>query len=160
MTLYEIDNAIMALIDADTGEISDFDALEALNMERETKIENVALAVKNLTAEAAAIGEEVKRLQERKKAAENKAARFKEFMQYALAGEKFKTPRVSVSYRNTKAVEVDNETFVKWAMDSLRDDLLTFADPEPNKRELKTFLEEGNACEGAELVNRVSVIIK
>ena len=43
MNIYEIDRAITDLFDAETGEIIDFDALAALQMERDQKIENVAL---------------------------------------------------------------------------------------------------------------------
>ena len=43
MKLYEIDEAIMACIDAETGEIIDADKLDKLTMERDAKIENVDL---------------------------------------------------------------------------------------------------------------------
>ena len=40
MNLYEIDKAILELVDEETGEIADWDAFEQLQMEREQKIEN------------------------------------------------------------------------------------------------------------------------
>lgn len=52
-TLYEIDAAILECVDAETGEIIDPDALTALTMQREQKIENVALYYKNLLSDAA-----------------------------------------------------------------------------------------------------------
>ena len=58
MNIYEIDNAMMSLIDEETGEIKDFTAFEELQMQREEKIENVALWYKNLVAESKAIREE------------------------------------------------------------------------------------------------------
>ena len=54
MNLYEIDAAITALVDPETGEISDFDAFDQLSMARDQKIENIALYYKNLVADAAA----------------------------------------------------------------------------------------------------------
>ena len=58
MKLYEIDPAIDALIekliDPETGEITDTSAIEALEMEKAKKIENLACYIKNLTADAAA----------------------------------------------------------------------------------------------------------
>ena len=48
MTLYEIDAALAALMDPETGEIADIAAFEQLQMDRQTKIENVALWRKNL----------------------------------------------------------------------------------------------------------------
>ena len=47
MTLYEIDSSLMSLVDEETGEILDKEAFDAVVMERDTKIENVALWVKN-----------------------------------------------------------------------------------------------------------------
>lgn len=61
MTLYEIDSAIMDCVDEETGEIIDLEKLEALNIERDKKVEGIALAVKNYAAEAKAIKEEGKR---------------------------------------------------------------------------------------------------
>ena len=48
MKLYEIDEQILNCIDAETGEIIDADMLNALQMERDAKIEGVALWIKDL----------------------------------------------------------------------------------------------------------------
>ena len=42
MTLYDIDESIAALIDPDTGEITDYAALDALQMERSEKVGQIA----------------------------------------------------------------------------------------------------------------------
>lgn len=103
MKLYEIDQKIQAIldgaeVDAETGELLlDTEELEALQMEREAKLEGVALAIKNLSAEAAAIREEEKKLAERRKVTENKVERLKGWLAWALDGGKLSTPRVSVS---------------------------------------------------------------
>ena len=47
-SLYEIDFEIMNCIDFETGEVVDVEKLTELQMEREHKIESVALWVKNL----------------------------------------------------------------------------------------------------------------
>ena len=47
--LYEIDAEILASVDQETGEILDIEKLDALQMERERKLEGVALWVKDLT---------------------------------------------------------------------------------------------------------------
>ena len=47
MTLYEIDSAIMDCVDEETGEIIDLEKLETLNIERDKKVEGIAVAVKN-----------------------------------------------------------------------------------------------------------------
>ena len=66
--LYEIDNEILACVDAETGEILDTERLDALQMEREAKLEGVALWEKDLTAEANAVKEEADKLMARKRA--------------------------------------------------------------------------------------------
>lgn len=42
MTLYEIDSTIMDCVDEETGEIIDLEKLEALNIERDKKVEGIA----------------------------------------------------------------------------------------------------------------------
>lgn len=81
MTLYEIDSTIMDCVDEETGEIIDLEKLEALNIERDKKVEGIALAVKNYAAEAKAIKEEE---------------------------EKLKTARVSVFYKSNESVTIDD----------------------------------------------------
>lgn len=99
MTIYEIDEQITSLIDEETGEIKDFEAFEALQMERNDKIDNMAAWVVDLKAQAKAIAEQVKVLQERKKAAENKAESLKNYLNIILDGQKFTSPRCSVSFK-------------------------------------------------------------
>ena len=50
MNIYDIDKAIEACVDTETGEIIDGEKLDALQMERAAKIEGVACWVKNLPA--------------------------------------------------------------------------------------------------------------
>ena len=122
--LYEIDKEIIACTDLETGEIIDQTKLDALQMERERKLENVALWVKDLRAEAEAIGNEVQALNARKKAAERKAEALKTWLGEALAGEVFKTPKVRISYTHNSRLNVTDE---KAAIEYIEK---TFADPE------------------------------
>ena len=80
MTIYEIDQSIASLVDPNTGEIGDYDMFCELQMEREAKVENMALWIKNLNAEADAIKAERDNLYEREKAARNKADRLKKYL--------------------------------------------------------------------------------
>lgn len=158
MTLYEIDTAIMALVDPETGEIADFDQFESLQLDREQKIENTALYIKNLKAEAEAIKSEEKNLADRRKAAEAKAERLTEYLNRALAGQNFKTARCVCAYRKTSSVEL-MEGFVEWARDHA-DDLLTFKEPTPNKTKIKEAIKEGRNPWGAMIVDGVSFSVK
>ena len=105
-SLYEIDQSILALADPETGEITDFEKLEELQLEREAKIENVALWYKNLKAEAEMVKAEKQALEARQKACENKAERLRQYLESALAGEKFTTTKVQCSFRNSTSVHI------------------------------------------------------
>ena len=106
MKLYEIEDAILNCLDPETGEIIDEALFDELNLKREEKIENILLAVKNLTAEAKAIREEELNLAKRRKVAENKAESLKNFVAGILDGMNFKTPRVAATWRKSEAVVV------------------------------------------------------
>jgi hypothetical protein len=90
MTLYEIDQKLMELVDPETGELLDYEAFAAFQMEREEKIENMGLWVKELSAESAAIKQEIDNLTKRKTAADKKAESLKRYLSLILNGQKFK----------------------------------------------------------------------
>ena len=76
MNLYEIkqefEKAIEECVDMETGEIINPTRLDELNMVLTDKRENVALYIKNLSAEEKAIDEEAKNLTNRKRVLNNK----------------------------------------------------------------------------------------
>ena len=158
MKLYEIDNAILECIDLETGEIIDTEQLDKLQMERDTKLENVACWIKDLKAEAEALKNEKQALAERQRVAENKAESLKKWLAYALQGEKFKTPKCAISFRKSEAVEVTDEGLNNLMKE--HDELLTYKAPEPNKTKIKQALKDGLSVEGVQLVQNISTIIK
>lgn len=151
MTLYEIDAAILDCIDAETGEIIDPDRLDALQMERDVKIENVAIWQKECVAEAEAIAAEIRKLTARKQSAERKAESLKAYLMMALDGQKFRTPRVSVSYRKSQAVVVDDLDLI--------DPKYLKVKTEPDKTALKDALKAGDVA-GAHIEERMNVVIQ
>ena len=169
MTLYDIDAQIAALdgaaeddmlIDEETGElVSVSQALDALRMEREAKLENVACWVKNLSAEADAIREEEDRLFKRRKAAETKAANLKSWLLAAMTREdgttdKLKTGRVAVSVkRNPPSTVVDDALLPS----TYKVAKITY---QANKELIKRELLSGGEVPGAHLEYGRSVIIK
>lgn len=163
--LYEIDKdleeAMSFEIDEETGEIiSDLSKLDVLMMEREQKIEGVICAYKNANAEKEMLKCEADNLYKRAKQAERKAESMKNWIAYALNGEKFSSPKAAVSYRKSKAVRIDNEEmFLNWAELSGHDELLKFEKPKISKTAVKDFLLSGGDCP-AELEERESIIIK
>jgi hypothetical protein len=158
MRLYEIEQALEVLVDPETGELFDFEQFEALQMERDSKIENMALWVKDLQAEANAIREEEKALAARRKARENQAERLKGYLGHFLRGSKFTSPKVAISYRKTLAVEVE-EGFLAWAREH-GDHFLTYKEPEISKTAIKEYLQAGNELALARLAEREALQIK
>lgn len=153
MKLYEIDEAIMACIDAETGEIIDADKLDKLTMERYAKIENVALWIKDLKAEAEALKAEKMAFAERQKVAENKIESLKKWLAYALDGQDYKSVRASVSFRKSQAVEIAD-------IYKLDENYLRYKEQEADKTAIKEALKAGKTVAGATLVENTSVIIK
>ena len=158
MTIYEIDQAIMECVDLETGEIIDTEQLDKLQMERDTKLENVACWIKELKAEAEAIKAEKQILANRQKVAENKAESLKKYLAYALDGKKFSTAKCAVSFRSTENVEVTDEGLNNLMKE--HDELLTYKAPEPNKKAIKDALKDGLNVEGVQLLQNISTIIK
>ena len=158
MKLYEIENAILDCIDLETGEVIDTERLDALQMERDAKIENVALWIKDLKAEAEAIKAEKMALAERQRVAENKAESLKKWLAYALDGQKFSTARCAISFRNTEKVEISDVGMIRLMKE--HDELLTYKEPEPNKTAIKQALKDGLTVQGVQLVQNISTIIK
>lgn len=170
MTLYDIDAQIAALdgaseddmlIDEETGElVSVAQALDALRMEREAKIENVACWVKNLCAEADAIREEENQLIKRRKAAETKAANLKAWLLSAMTlkdgtTDKLKTGRVMVSVkRNPPSTVVDDEALLPLAYKTVKQIVAQ------DKAAIKAAILAGKEVPGAHLEYGRSVMIK
>lgn len=159
--LYEIEQAILECIDIETGEILDVERLEALQVEKDAKIENVALWYKNLLSDAEQYKKEKEVFAEREKAAKNKAESLKKWLEFALKGEGMSTAKVLIGFRKSEAVEIeDEENFVKLAQASNRDDLLSFKEPTPNKTAIKAAIKSGQHIDGVSLVEKQNIQIK
>ena len=156
MSLYEINEQIQKAIelgfDPETGEILDESALEQLQLDRDEKIENICLFIKDLKAEAAALDAEKKNLDARASVAKKKSDSLSRYLQAMLDGEKFKTARCSISYRKTSAVIVDDENELPELCIRIR--------KEPNKTAIKDYINAGVSVPGAHIEDRQSMIIK
>lgn len=162
MTFREIDEAMMNLVDEETGEILDIQEFEKLAMSKQDKIENMALWVLDLKDESEQINAEIQRLRDRKTATDNKMKRLKEYIQIILGGEKLRTPLVSVSFRSNESVNItDAEAVINWVQHYNKDDgVLKYLPPEISKTGIKQLIKEGATIPGASLENTTSTIIK
>lgn len=153
MNLYEIDERILDCVDVETGEIFDIDKFEELSIEREVKIENICLWIKNLTAEAEAIKAEKLNLEARQKAKNNKIDSLKKYISTYLEGSKFETARVKVSFRKSESLEYED-------IYKIPEEYLKYKEPEVNKTELKNALKKGLKVEGVSIVEKQNIQIK
>jgi len=157
MKLYEIPGEITDLLDPETGEITDEEALGKLLRKWNNGVEWLALEVKNSLAEAEALKKEKEAFAQRQKTAENRAKHLKEYIAFLLNGEKFKTDRVQISFRKSEQVQTDEE-FMLWAMEHSA--YLRFKEPEIDKAALKDALKEGIEVPHACLVEKENIQIK
>ena len=161
MKLYEIDQAILALVDPETGEILDYEAFSDLKMAREEKIEGMALWCKNLDAEAAAIKAEENALAERRKPLERKSANLKKYITEILSGDKFTTARVACTFRKSKSVEIQDEAeFIRTMQEGQHFEYLKYSLPTVNKTEITNAIKAGKEVPGAQLVEKNNLSIK
>lgn len=153
MKLYEIDQAIVDLVDNETGEIIDIEMFDSLQMERDEKIESIALYIKDLKAEAEALKAEKLAFAERQKVAENKAESLKNYLAYALKGQAFKSTKAVVSFRKTQQVDIPD-------IYKLDENFLKYAEPTADKTAIKEAIKAGQTVKGATLIENTNVIIK
>jgi hypothetical protein len=154
MKLYEINEAILNCVDPETGEIADAEAFDSLMMQRDEKLENIALYIKNLTAFAKDLGEQEKIFAERKKAAQKKAESLKDYLAYALDGQKFATAKCEVSFRKSVKVEITDEKRIP------PDFIRITAKTEPNKEAITAAIKAGQEVSGATLIENLNINIK
>ncbi len=142
-----------------------FDTLEGIEGAFNQKAANVALYIKSISAEADAIKAEMKSLQARAKAKENKAKRLKEYLLECMERvqlTKIDEPAARISVRsNPESVRISDEaSFIAWAKTNAID-LLRFPEPEIDKTAVKATLSRGESTiPGATLERTKSVIIK
>lgn len=152
MTLYEIDSAIIGCMDEETGEIIE-GAMEELELDNIQKAENIALSIKNDAAMAKALKEEIDKLTQRLRTCNNGIDSKKKYLPYLLGDKKLKTARVSVSYRNSESVTIDD-------LDSLTEEYIRIPEPQADKTAIKKAIKAGKEVTGAHLETSKSVIVR
>lgn len=153
MTLWEIDQGIMACLDAETGEIIDPEMLTALSMEREAKLENVACWIKNLRAEAAAIKAEKDALAKREKAAAKKAEDLENWLVQVLGGQAFNTAKCAVGFRKSQRVDVLDKAIIPEAFMKAKTEY------SPDKNAIAAAIKAGQEVSGCVLTDYLNISI-
>lgn len=163
-TLYQISSDYMAVLDGgmvveeETGEII-FDStnLDELKAAYEDKLEACALYLKNLESDAEAIKAEEKALADRRRTIERKAERMMDYVSSCVqdvAGCKFETPRVSLSLRKSKRVEV-------FDLGSIPGEYVVRKETiQPDKKAIKDAIGSGYSVPGAVVRECFSLQVK
>ena len=150
-------------IDPETGEITaeNFPQLLAALLEKQDANKDDAInEIKTRAALNDARRAEIDRIKKSIERDEKTIEQLKAALLHVLAGEKFKSPVGSVSYRRSSALEIsDDKALTEWAQ---HEHLPIFAPPRPviSKTAIRELLEDGVEIPYSEIVERVSVIIK
>lgn len=162
MSLYELDTKIKGciqldaehVVDTEDGEIFDLQQFEALQMERDQKIEGMCCYIKNLMAEVVAYEAEEKRMRERRAAKEREIDRCKGYLAGVLYGEKFETPRCKISWRKSEICNVLN-------IDAVPDEFKrTKVTVDADKTAIKKAIKGGMEIPGAEVIQKLNMTLK
>lgn len=153
MNIFNEEDLMSMCIDVDTGEFNEA-MFEGLRIERDRKIENIAIWVLEDEAMAKSIKEQENKLKERREILEQRIEKRKEFLRYISEGRKIKTDRVTVSYRTSKAVKITNEEIIPIKYKTVKTAVSV------SKEDIKKDLQAGKTVEGAELETRVSTLVK
>lgn len=160
MKLYEIAPALRfalddIVVDEETGEILNADALHAVEAQAAEKVEATALYLRELDAEAKAAKDEADRMIARVKSMQKRSDYLKSMLLDALhATGKVKTGRVTVSIRTTQAVEIEEGANLPEAYTTVKTTV------SPNKIAIKQALLDGVEVPGCSLEARESVSIR
>ena len=157
MNLYEIkqefEKAIEECVDMETGEIINPARLDELNMVLTDKRENVALYIKNISAEVKAIDEEAKNLTNRKRVLNNKVEGLKKYLADNLEGHKFETAKVVVSFRKSEQLEINS-------IEHIPTEYLISQEPKIDKVALKKSIKQGVVINGVQIITKQNIQIK
>ena len=115
----QMDSFLEAVDNGDIPEEAIADTLEAIEGEITAKIDDIASAIKNITALCDALKAEENALKERRQKKERECERIKEYLAQALKTrgiEKHESARCRVSFRTSNGIKVsDTQAFLTWA---------------------------------------------
>lgn len=150
--LYEIKQDILDCIDMETGEITDPERLEQLQIDKHEKLRNIAFVAINASADITAYREQEKRFTAKRKAAEKTLTWAKETLARELAGQKMKEAEFTISYRPSEVVEIDDDADLPAEFIKMKS--------EWDKAAIKEALKEGAVFDGCRLVQKQNIQIR
>lgn len=147
--LYELTGDLLALEDLDLDSDTLSDTLEAINGEFNDKAIGILKFTENMNSDIESIDSEIKRLQARKKAIENRKARLRDYLLHNMEASgitKIECPFFTASVRKgVESVEITD-------LDSLPDEYVSVkVETKPDKSAIKRELKAGKEIQGATL---------
>lgn len=169
LSLFDISNEFFALkdlidndleVNEETGEITDNSELlkelfDNLKMTLEDKLDNAQRYCLTLDGEADILDKEIKRLQAKKQALNNKKDRLRKIMLSTIENtgqSKFKTSLYSFNIKNSEALEVES-------IDNIPREFLRIK-KEADKTAIKKAIKDGLFIEGCKIVENKSLVTK
>ncbi len=165
MSLYELDKRYLETIesgfsiDEETGEVLfDTDNIDKLEDDINNKIDNIACYIKDLNGLNDNITNEIKALQERKKANDIKADKLKDYIKQSMMirnQSKYESAKNKISFRKSTSLLVDDES-------KIQDESLFNIKVEKklDKKKVTSLLKEGKKIEGCKLQENINLQIK
>lgn len=146
----------IAVVDAETGEYYDYGNISELEGRIEDKIDAIACYIKEIDADADAMKAEEQRIAKRRKAAEGRSERLRQYLMMWMhdsGKRKAETARSCVSLRRTEAVKVYDDLdipdeYIKQRIENV-----------PDKKALKAAIKAGASIPGVEIVEYDSMVI-
>ena len=140
------------------------DTLTALEGEFDAKAENIAVYIKNMSAEVKALKAEEDALKRRRLAFEKSVERMWAYLlgsMHAVGRLKIDMPRARLSIRkNAESLVVDDDSrFIEWAK-AHNNSLLKYAPPEIRKADAKKLVQAGERLPFVHLTRTESLTIK
>lgn len=154
MKLYEIDEALVECFDPETGEVTDLDAYENLQEERDKKIEGIACIIKNRQALIDALKAEKKRMDDRISTLETQNDNTKAFLDSVLQGHRFETEKAVCSYRKSTRVDITDISKIPDEYLNVKTEIV------PMKTAIKQALKDNKEVPGCALIETNNLSIK
>ena len=160
MKLYEINEQIQNIlndfVDEETGEIKEnvIADIDKLQEEKQSKALNIAKYIKNLTAESEAIYKEETSLKSRRNKLDKQIERLSEYLVLNISGEKIKDAQIEISWRKSQFIEITNADILPKIFTAEK--IVSI----PDKKAIKNAIEAGAIINGAELKERLNLVIK
>lgn len=155
----EIENCVKRVdsddyVNVESGEIIDTEALDALKLERDVKIENIGKWILNLEDDETSLAAQEKRFKERKEAARRKKERLKNYLAFILDGKPYKCTACEMKFHTSEAVVFNGD------MAKVPKEYLRYKEPELDKAKIKKALKAGEVIDGFALESRQSLTVK